>query len=516
MQTADDDLAFATVDELSAGLSRGDVSHEALTGFFLERLATHGDRLNAVVETLPARATEQARRLDRQRRGAGGPLLGIPYGIKDMFSLVEGPPGNGSTIPLHATDVGDAALVTNLSGVGSVLCAKLALHEFGGLHCSDPARSVPGPTRNPWHLDRWAGGSSGGPGAAVAGGLVPFAIGAESGGSIAFPSSYCGVTGLRPTFGSVDRSGASVVCWSLDKLGPLAHSAADCRVIAAAVMGSTVPATGFATGPSSFRVGWASHDVEEAAVPEIRPALRDGLQAFRDLGGVLVEMELPTDVPYAEAIAVIAIGEAANTTRALLDAPGFANLTLEQQAGLIAGQDIRASDYLDADRVRTALERRFSDLFRRVDALASFVTPWPAPPIEQLFRGVPITGGLTGLILSANLLGLPAVFMPCGLSESGLPVGLQVVGPPGSEWRLLDVVEAVQRVTPWHRLRPPPEPAPPSGRVAPQEAVTPDALDARVASERERFAGLGRRIGEWAQTSSDVPAAQFRPAARVG
>ena len=345
MQTADDDLAFATVDELSARLSRGDVSYEALTGFFLERLATDGDRLNAVVETLPA---EQQSKLGGSIGNAVAQAARLLASRTASRTCFRSSRVRRETVPPSRCTPAIPAMLRSWRTCPA--WARFSARSWRstnseGSIARNPARSVPGPTRNPWQLDRWAGGSSGGPGAAVGGGFVPFAIGAESGGSITF------IQLLRrhrtPTHVRLRRSQRGVGGVLVARQARATR--AFCRRLPCHCRGadelSAVPATGFATGPSSFRVGWALHDIEEAAVPEESGPRCGTVQAFRDLSGILVEMQLPTDIPYAEAIAVIAIGEAANTTRALLDAPGFANLTLKQQAGLIAGQDIRASDY---------------------------------------------------------------------------------------------------------------------------------------------------------------------------
>jgi hypothetical protein len=209
---------------------------------------------------------------------------------------------------------------------------------------------------------------------------------------------------------------------------------------------------------------------------------------------------------------VIAIAEAAETSMAILRSDDFGSLSLEQQAGMLAGQGVLARDYIAADRVRTALERAVVSLFERVDAIASFVTPWPSPPIRQLFEPVPITAGTTGLIAAGNLLGLPAVFMPCGLTAGGLPVGLQIVGPPHSEWLLLDAVEAIQATTGWHRLRPPElgDGWPALASDAP-EPVTAEALASEVASEQARFEQLAVTVRAWVKDVPDAPSMRFQP-----
>jgi aspartyl-tRNA(Asn)/glutamyl-tRNA(Gln) amidotransferase subunit A len=513
----DHQLAFATIDEIAAGYRAGAYTALEATAYFLGLLSARGADLNAIACLLEDRATGQARHLDRETAEDAGraALWGIPYGVKDMFSTVGAPTMNGSRIRLPTQFSGDAAIIRQLAGSGAILTAKLALQEFGALHSSDPARASAGATRNPWDLGRWSGGSSSGAGAAVAAGLLPFAIGAESGGSIAFPSSYCGLTGLRPTFGRISREGATIVCWSLDKIGPMAHSATDCRKVLDVLAPDNRLSFGREQGTQALgwlRLGWAEHDFEEAAWPEIRPAIRDGLRAFVDLGATLVSVALPSDIPYLEAISVIAIGEAAEASDEIIRSDDFGSLSIEQQAGILAAQGILAKDYIAADRVRAALESTLARIFEHVDAIASFVTPWPAPPIGQMFEGVPITKGTTGLIAAGNLVGLPAVFVPCGLTETGLPVGLQIVGPPDSERLLLDAVEMVQTTTSWHRLRPP-EPIAPSLAPAARapEPTPPDDLVAKIASERVHFEEFASVVRTWVRNVPDEPAMRFLP-----
>ena len=209
----DVDLAFSTAAELSGMLAAGRLSSRELVTYFLDRLERLGPQLNALAVVTRDKALEGADRADQASGGGRRPTLaGVPYGVKDMIGTAAAPTSNGSRLPDPGNLKSDARVVSKLAADRAVLVAKLAMQEFGGLHCSDPARSSAGPCRNPWDLARWAGGSSSGSGAAVAAGLVPFALGAESGGSIAFPSSYCGVTGFRPTFGRVSRAGSSITC----------------------------------------------------------------------------------------------------------------------------------------------------------------------------------------------------------------------------------------------------------------------------------------------------------------
>ena len=457
----DADLAFSTAAELSGMLSAGRLSSRELVTYFLDRLERLGPQLNALAVVTRDKALEGADRADQALGGRRRPTLaGVPYGVKDMIGTAAAPTSNGSRLPDPGNLKSDARVVSKLAADRAVLVAKLAMQEFGGLHCSDPARSTAGACRNPWDLACWAGGSSSGSGAAVAAGLVPFALGAESGGSIAFPSSYCGVTGFRPTFGRVSRAGSSITCWTLDKIGPMAHSAGDCRVIFERLAedvsspDATPPSRAAGDGLRGLRFGFAESDIEDVAWDEIRPPLRDGIQALRDLGAELVPTSLPTGIPYGPATSLIAMAEAAAVMEPVVRSDGFSSLTLEQRAGMLESRRILARDYLDAQRIRGVLRAKMHDVFRGIDAIVSFVTPWPAPPIADPMRPVPITTGNTGLIMVGNLLGLPAIFLPVGTTSRGLPVGIQVVGPPYADESLLSIGETFQTATSWHRARP--------------------------------------------------------------
>ena len=238
---SDDDIAFADAVTLQGLLTKGSLSSVELTKLYLARLDKYGPAYNAVVTMLPERALREARRADRERAQGRvrGPLHGIPYGVKDMLATPDAPTTWGAA-PFRTQRFDyDAAVVAKLTAAGAVLLAKLAMVELaGGFGYNDADASFTGPGRTPWNRDFWSGGSSSGSAAAVAAGLAGFAIGSETAGSILFPSTACGITGLRPTFGRVSRHGAMALCWSLDKLGPLARSARDTEIVLRAIAGA--------------------------------------------------------------------------------------------------------------------------------------------------------------------------------------------------------------------------------------------------------------------------------------
>ncbi|HET7767947.1 MAG TPA: amidase, partial [Chloroflexota bacterium] len=457
------DLAFAGVAELGRLLKRRKVSSYELTELYLSRLGQIGPEYNAVAALTAERAHREARRADeRLKRGDGrGPLDGIPYGAKDLVAARGAPTTWGA--PPYADRVldFDAAVVGRLQRAGSVLAAKLAMVELaGGGGYRYPSASLQGPGRTPWDRGRWSGGSSSGSGAAVAAGLVPWAIGSETSGSIITPAAYCGVTGLRPTYGLVSRRGAMALSWTLDKLGPMARSAEDCALALEAMAGPdkgdpTSAGKRFKWAPvkprelRKLRVGFAAADFGQMAAPEARGALAAGLDAVRGLGVELVEVALPAELPYGPAVSTVIYAEGSTAFAPLIESDLFEQLVdARQKVGLRAGLEVAARDYIDALRVRTQVQAAFRELFGQVDVIVSGARGAVASAIVEALdvqRG-PSGGGEkeqppnnAALIAAGNLAGLPALALPCGFSEGGLPVGLQFVGGAFEENLLLSL-----------------------------------------------------------------------------
>ena len=236
-----DEPVFVPLRQLGGMIRAGAVSPVQLAETFLHRLETLGPRYNAVVTLTRERAMDQARRAERELAAGRdfGPLHGIPYGAKDLLATSGGIPTSWGAAPLKDQRFDeDATVIRKLEAAGAVLCAKLAMVELaGGMGYRQPHASFTGPGINPWNLDAWSGGSSSGSGSAVSAGLVPFAIGSETWGSILGPAGYCGIAGLRPSYGRVSRHGAMALCWTLDKLGPIALTADDCGLVLDAIAG---------------------------------------------------------------------------------------------------------------------------------------------------------------------------------------------------------------------------------------------------------------------------------------
>jgi aspartyl-tRNA(Asn)/glutamyl-tRNA(Gln) amidotransferase subunit A len=459
-------LAFASVRELGAALRAGRVSAAELAEAALERLAGLGPRFNAVVTVLGERARAEARQAAAELAAGRdrGPLHGIPYGAKDLLATAGGEPTTWGAAPFREQRFDrDAAVITRLETAGAVLCAKLAMIELaGGMGYRQPNASFTGPAINPWDAGRWTGGSSSGSGAAVAAGLVPFAIGSETWGSILSPAASCGVTGLRPTYGRVSRRGAMALCWTLDKLGPLARSADDCGLVLEAIAGPDAGDPSAAPRPfryepagreRGFRFGLL-RGATEGAEPGVLASFERSLRELEALG-TLEEVSLP-DGPWEQVTLTILHAEAASAFEDFVEGGGPAGLTApEDRYSVYARDAILAKDYLRALRLRGVMARAVDALLARLDALVAPGRAAVAPAIDAEFRS-PIRGSSRDLMGAVgNGAGLPAVAVPNGVDERGLPTSLQFMGRAWEENTILAAARAYQARTDWHRRRPP-------------------------------------------------------------
>jgi aspartyl-tRNA(Asn)/glutamyl-tRNA(Gln) amidotransferase subunit A len=473
MAAIPNDVFFATVTELNTRLKAKEFKAEDLARAFAERLAQLGPRYNALALPLVQEARRKAKAVDHDLKidRLRGPLQGIPYGAKDLLAY-QGQPTTWGAKP-YAGQVFNynATVIDKLDTVGAVLTGKLAMVELaGGGGYRFASASLTGPGLNPWDRTRWSGGSSSGPAAAVAAGLVTFALGSETSGSIVTPASYCGVTGLRPTYGLVSRHGAMALSWTLDKIGPLAHTAEDCGLILQAIAGSDSKdpgsaGTSFYNAPyarplKELKVGYAAVDFADRAEESARAPFQAALAAIKETGVTLVETKLPS-FPYGPILSTVLAAEQASSFEQLIASGQVDQLAdAAQIAGLKASLELPARDYLKAMRLRRLIQEEFRKLFTQVDALLAPGRPGPATKIDQpLDRGgfQPPAGtppGLQGIIPAGNLAGLPALVLPCGFADN-LPVAFQLVGAPFSENLLLAIGREFQSHTDWHKKHPP-------------------------------------------------------------
>jgi aspartyl-tRNA(Asn)/glutamyl-tRNA(Gln) amidotransferase subunit A len=462
-----DELAFAPVRTLGNKLRAREFSSRELTEFFLKRLETIGPRLNAVVTVTREHALKAAEAADRELAAGKdrGPLHGIPFGIKDLLAT-KGIPTTWGAAPFkeQMLDV-DATVVVRLRDAGAVLAAKLAMVELaGGMGYEQANASFTGPGLNPWDSKRWCGGSSSGPGAAVGGGLVPFAIGSETWGSIMVPSSFCGIAGLRPTYGRVSRFGAMALSWTMDRLGPMCRTADDCGLVLNAIAGadgndpSSAPVE-YRYPPSSavqppFRLATLRGAVDRVQ-PEVRANFERSLTELQQFATV-TQTELPAGMPFEAVASTIISCETAAAFGGLVSTGDVWELTAEEdRRGAHAALMIPAADYINAQRIRAHIQRAMDELLSQFDAI---VTPTQATVAWHLDR--PFAASQAGFSASriggaGNAAGVPALTVPNGFGEAHLPTGLQFVGRAFEENRLIAIANEYQKATHWHTLRPP-------------------------------------------------------------
>ena len=460
-------VVFMPIRELQTLVQTRQVSPVELAETFLARLETLGPQYNAVVTVTRERALQQARQAEREIAAGHykGPLHGIPYGAKDLLATSGGIPTTWGAAPLrHQTFDYDATVIRKLAAAGAVLVAKLAMVELaGGMGYRQPHAAFTGPGINPWDRTTWSGGSSSGSGAAVSAGLVPFAMGSETWGSILGPASHCGVAGLRPTYGRVSRYGAMTLSWSLDKLGPLGLTADDCGLVLEAIAGadpldptaSDRPYTyaADATG-KRWRLGvlkGITADVDEA----VRSNFAHTLQVLAEVASI-EEIELPA-LPYEEITRTILFAEVASAFEEFIESGQAAELTApEDHYGPYVRMAVLAKDYIRALRLRGMIAKQMDAVLTGFDALVGPARAFPSTPLDQEFRSA--AGGSAPDIMGAigNGLGLPAIAVPNGFSDQGRPTGVQFMGRAYDENAILAVARAYQSLTDWH-LRHPPE-----------------------------------------------------------
>ena len=461
------ETAFLSIRQLAERLRAGQFSSRDLTELFLERLDRLGPKLNAVTVVTRELALAQAEQADRELAAGKdrGPLHGIPYGAKDLFATKGIPTSWGAAIYKDRIIDQDATVIARLHEAGAVLVAKLAMVEIaGGLGYRQANAAFTGPGLNPWDVTRWSGGSSSGSGSAVGGGLVPFALGTETWGSIVTPASFCGVSGLRPTYGRVSRHGAMALSWTIDKIGPLCRSADDCGIVLNAIAGhdpadesssdrpfSYSHKDAPAAGDAKFRLG-VLPGVADHVQPEVRANYEASLEV---LGGFaeFVDIELP-DLPWAAVASTIISCESAAAFEGLITTGDIWEMTAEEDRwGLHSSTLIPAKDYINALRIRPKLQRAFDEVLAKVDAIVTPTLPTVAYPAGESFsdyrRGFYSTQ-ITDLGGAGNSCGVPAITIPNGFGDLNLPTGLQFVSRAYSENRLLEIASRYQQQTDWH------------------------------------------------------------------
>ena len=444
----------------------------------LEHIAHADDTTNAFVKVLRDEALQEAEAADHMLLAGHllGPLHGVPVAIKDILTTAGITTTAGSKILADWKPEQDATVVRKLRQAGAVIIGKTNLHEFAfGVTTENPHY---GNTRNPWNPDHVPGGSSGGSGAAVAMGMAYMAIGTDTGGSIRIPATLCGVSGIKPTYGRVSRFGCLPLSWSLDHVGPIARTAEDCARALQVLAGHDPLDPTSANRPVPNYLATLNDSIEGLTIgipgdpfwdpidPEVEAAVRAGIDVLRGLGARIVDVEFPlADDLVAMQTTILFADAAAYHHRWMRERPQ--DYDSRVLAGLQQGATVPAVDYVNAQRLRAVLREKMNDVYRRVDLLAMPTTPVTAPKIGQAYETVAVGNGqlqltraLTRNMSPFNLLGVPAMTVPCGFSSDELPIGLQIAGRTFDEATVLRAGHAYQQVTDWHTWRPPQDTTP--------------------------------------------------------
>lgn len=463
-----EDVLFLSVSESAKRIESKKLSPVDLTKAYLDRSEKFGPKLNAYARLTPEIAMEQAEAAEKEiaRGHYRGSLHGIPYAAKDLLAVKGVPTTWGAKPYVNQVFDYDATVIEHLHRTGAVLLGKAAMIELaGGMGYRFASASLQGEAKNPWNLGCWTCGSSSGSGAIVAAGLAGFAIGTETWGSIICPSAFCGVSGLRPTYGRVSRYGAMALCNSMDKIGPLARSAEDCARIFAAIAGhdfkdrSTLPidTAAFTYSPSMdlnakpLRLGWLTNAWTKPD-PAVERVVNSAGSVVRRHFSTMKHVALP-EGPFEDAASVVIAVEGSASFRELIRSGKVSELA--DPLGKIAGyvnEQVSGADYVRALQVRELLQKKMTELFDSVDVLVAASQPVAATPLRtNLEMDLSFADPLGGI---GNLCGLPALSIPCGLTDKGLPVGLQFVAKAGNDAAVIRVARTMQQHTTWHRRHP--------------------------------------------------------------
>ena len=459
-----------TILEASAALRAGKVSSVELTKQCLLNIERLEPKLNAFITVTAEHALAQAKKADDELANGTdrGPLHGIPISLKDLYRTKGIRTTGGSLLYRDHVPDYDCAVVEKLNAAGAVMVGKTGLHELAyGVTSNNPHF---GPVRNPWNTECIPGGSSGGAGAAVSAGMSFLSMGSDTGGSIRIPASYCGTVGLKPTYGLVSRYGVLPLGSSLDHMGPLNSCVRDAALTLAAIAGkderdesSVARATTSYLPPENIdlkgiRIGVPDNFFTERVDPAVMARLRAMVQLAAGLGAQAEVVR----VPDMEAINVIGRVILLSEASALMEphAKDRTSFGTDVRALLDQGMLLPATDYVNAQRLRSVYRRHFLELFQSIDVLFTPTTPLTAPKIGQatvLLDGQEEDTRLasTRFVRGINVVGFPALSIPCGFDKVGLPIGLQIVGKPFDEVTILRVGAVLEDATDFHRLSPP-------------------------------------------------------------
>lgn len=459
-----------TIRELAPQIRDGKISPVDLVRQTLTRIEKLQPAVNAYITVTGDAALEQAKRAEKEIRAGNyrGPLHGIPYAAKDLFYTKGIRTTVGSKILTDFVPDYDAAVIEKLTAAGAIMIGKAGLHEWAyGITSNNPHF---GSIRNPWDRERIPGGSSGGSTAALAADLCNFSLGSDTGGSIRIPASFCGLVGLKPTFGRVSRHGVFPLGHTLDHAGPFGWTVEDAALVYRALAGYdprdtssvsrpvTLPAFSPEARLDGKKIGIPSNFYFEDLDPEIGRAAREAVSVLQKLGATVIEVQAPDIDEFNTIAQLILLVEAASVHHRRLE-ERRADFGEDVRALLEAGRFILATDYLDAQRRRREFIRAFNLLLEQVDVIVTPTIPITAAKIGQ--KTVMIAGkewdtrlATTRFMRALNMAGLPLLSVPCGFDSRNMPIGLQIIGALFDEQAVLEIGHAFEQATDWHTKRP--------------------------------------------------------------
>ena len=465
------EVHYKPIAEQAAMLRGGELSPVDLTQAYLDRIAALDDRLGAYITVLGEQAIAQAKQAESEMRAGDyrGALHGIPVAIKDIIYTDGALTSGGSKALADFIPDEDSTIVRRLDAAGAVLLGKLNLSEFAIGGTIDHPFGTP---RNPWNTAHTAGGSSSGSGIAAAGGLCAGALGSDTGGSVRGPAGFCGIVGLRPTYGRVTRHGVLPMCWSMDTVGPMTRTVTDCALMLNAIAGrdpldptsASAPVPDYTAtldeGVRGLRIGLPTEMFDfEGLDSEVRDSVVRAVGALEEQGASAEEMSLPTSANSGAVFIATADVDAAayhiDRLRTGGDDYDWSTRTRLESAAITP-----AWAYLRAQRARALIRRELTDALEAYDIIIMPTGPVAAPTIEAS-TGKPggyyqgrLDLGRRRYTSPAALAGLPALSIPCGFSDIGLPIGMQLIGRAFAEPTLFRAAQAYESVTDWHARHP--------------------------------------------------------------
>ena len=478
----------SSLKQMAAALRANEISSVELTGLYLERIAAHNPSYNAYITVNPEMSLQQARLADEMlARGQAQPLTGIPIGQKDIFCAKGWRTTCGSKMLADFIAPYDAHVIEQFNAAGEINLGKTNMDEFA--MGSSNETSYFGPVKNPWDQTRVPGGSSGGAASAVAARLCAAATGTDTGGSIRQPAALCGITGIKPTYGTVSRYGMIAFASSLDQAGPMARSAEDCALLLNAMTGfDERDSTSLQREKEDYvrdldlplkglRIGLPREFFAEGLSPDVAARVEDALSEYRRLGAVTVDISLPNSKLAVPVYYVLAPAEASSNlsrydgVRYGYRAPEYADITemYEKSRSQGFGNEVKRrimigtyvlshgyydAYYLQAQKIRRLIAQDFAEAFKQCDVIMGPTSPSTAFRLGEKGDD-PVQMYLSDIYtIAVNLAGLPGMSIPCGFGDNGMPVGMQIIGDYFSEARMLNAAHQYQLATDWHSRSP--------------------------------------------------------------